>query len=230
VTRYERGKKGPANVRKGFTLIELLVVISIIAILASMLMPALTRARMEARKASCINNEHNMATGTTMYINDFHQWPFGCAEKEWTGTAGKALGDIRAIYVDATEIFICPATQTAPVYADGRFTSGLGYGYDAKDNLNGTYVRNGAAPLRAALADRSTVNHTDGAVAMFADMHVLYARFTGTLNVVPNPHMDMGDKNIYQFGSVYTTEEPTSLPEVADMMSIDRNAAIRETY
>ena len=49
--------------KKAFTLIELLVVIAIIAILAALLMPALRKAREEARKASCKANLHNVGLG-----------------------------------------------------------------------------------------------------------------------------------------------------------------------
>ena len=60
--------------KRGFTLIELLVVMVIIALLVGLLLPALGRAKEEARKTQCRSNLRQIGLATTMYTNDNKGW------------------------------------------------------------------------------------------------------------------------------------------------------------
>lgn len=62
---------------KGFTLIELLVVVTVIAILAAMLLPALARSKDQARSTLCKNHLHEMGLALQMYADDTKAYPYG---------------------------------------------------------------------------------------------------------------------------------------------------------
>ena len=143
--------KRPQAVASGFTLIELLVVIAIIAILAAMLLPALSKAKMTAQQIKCVSNLKQLTLSGIMYANDTGSF-IGYSDPALPGSLW--MGTLINLYSKVDSVRLCPVTkEPAPLHAVNTagncatawvwYDNGSGPPAHAAKTYTGSYAING---------------------------------------------------------------------------------------
>ena len=134
--------------RKAFTLVELLVVIGIIALLISILLPTLNKAKQQALRVSCSANLRSMGQAMMIYVQETGYYPGHAALRQTGNPFAVWPTRLRKIARGNRDLFWCPANQQGFRWQDlrgapgGMFASAAetGYGYEVGELLLDVFV------------------------------------------------------------------------------------------
>ncbi len=129
--------------RTAFTLIELLVVIAIIAILASLLLPALSRAKSAGISVACRSNLHQMGLALSMYTSDFRKYPLWLSGVTFWDTMLLPLAS------NNRNLFQCPGNRASAPWTNNPALPQVNPSYDY--NMAGTARFNIRNPVSLGL-------------------------------------------------------------------------------
>jgi prepilin-type N-terminal cleavage/methylation domain-containing protein len=153
-----RPARGPQSREGGFTLIELLVVIAIIAILASLLIPAIGRAKDKGKTTKCASNARQLAMAAIMYEQDAQCYAATWPPPLWYTQLQPYVG--RKETVAGTGVFICPSSLQKNASGSGMREGGfLGFLAYAQN----IYMGAGTVKVRASdvLDPEGTILYAD---------------------------------------------------------------------
>ena len=186
--------------RHSFTLIELLVVIAIIAILAAMLLPALSQAREKARSISCASNEKQITLAALMYADEYKEYLPAFTMRGTTGGHTNYWFVLLGSYVGGTiwddnKVWRCPSlANESSAYPDygwnycgwNNTASDWGLGY-----ADGTSDPRGGAVTLGAIADPSNMFMMgDRRTVIFPGAFLGYPALSGATHGVPSLHSE----------------------------------------